>query len=118
MVRQFEGTRLYLPRNPVPACDSRHRARTNNCVHAVDGSQSGKDVRGPIGYPLTVALLGIPESETIRSLFYVFFFFFSPPFPLPSPKKTFLPLTFLNPNQNSLARRGLLLVAERVVLGS
>ncbi len=56
-----------LPRNPVPVDAIPDIGENQQIVFTRWMGRSPQDVEDQVGYPLTVALLGIPEVKTIRS---------------------------------------------------
>lgn len=75
MVAPFDWDLGGLPRNPVPVDAIPDIGENQQIVFTSWMGRSPQDVEDQIGYPLTVALLGIPEVKTIRS--YSFFGFSS-----------------------------------------
>ena len=56
-----------LPRNPVPVDAIPDTGENQQIVFTEWMGRSPQDIEDQIGYPLTVALLGLPEVKTIRS---------------------------------------------------
>ena len=67
MVAPFDWDLGGLPRNPVPVDAIPDIGENQQIVFTQWMGRSPQDVEDQIGYPLTVALLGIPEIKTIRS---------------------------------------------------
>ncbi|TWU34871.1 efflux RND transporter permease subunit [Novipirellula artificiosorum] len=67
MVAPFDWQVGSLPRNPVPVDAIPDIGENQQIVFTEWMGRSPQDVEDQIGYPLTVALLGIPEVKTIRS---------------------------------------------------
>lgn len=67
MVAPFDWQTGALPRNPVPVDAIPDIGENQQIVFTQWMGRSPQDVEDQIGYPLTVALLGIPEVKTIRS---------------------------------------------------
>ena len=67
MVAPFDWSVGDLPRNPVPVDAIPDIGENQQIVFTQWMGRSPQDVEDQIGYPLTVALLGIPEVKTIRS---------------------------------------------------
>ncbi|WP_339888751.1 efflux RND transporter permease subunit [Rhodopirellula europaea] len=67
MVAPFDWKVGDLPRNPVPVDAIPDIGENQQIVFTEWMGRSPEDVEDQIGYPLTVALLGIPEVKTIRS---------------------------------------------------
>lgn len=67
MVAPFDWDTGALPRNPVPVDAIPDIGENQQIVFTQWMGRSPQDVEDQIGYPLTVALLGIPEVKTIRS---------------------------------------------------
>lgn len=67
MVAPFDWDLGGLPRNPVPVDAIPDIGENQQIVFSQWMGRSPQDVEDQIGYPLTVALLGIPEVKTIRS---------------------------------------------------
>jgi len=75
LVAPFNWKLDYLPRDPVPVDAIPDIGENQQIVFTEWMGRSPQDVEDQITYPLTVALLGIPEVKTIRS--YSFFGFSS-----------------------------------------
>ena len=67
IVAPFDWDTGTLPRNPVPVDAIPDIGENQQIVFTKWMGRSPEDVEDQIGYPLTVALLGIPEVKTIRS---------------------------------------------------
>ena len=67
MVAPFDWDLGGLPRNPVPVDAIPDIGENQQIVFTQWMGRSPQDVEDQISYPLTVALLGIPEIKTIRS---------------------------------------------------
>src|SRR6056297_1456099 len=67
MVAPFDWDTGMLPRDPVPVDAIPDIGENQQIVFTQWMGRSPQDVEDQIGYPLTVALLGIPEVKTIRS---------------------------------------------------
>ncbi|MFI4848967.1 MAG: efflux RND transporter permease subunit [Gimesia chilikensis] len=67
MVAPFDWDLGGLPRSPVPVDAIPDIGENQQIVFSQWMGRSPQDVEDQIGYPLTVALLGIPEVKTIRS---------------------------------------------------
>ncbi|MCS7466310.1 efflux RND transporter permease subunit [Stieleria sp. ICT_E10.1] len=67
MVAPFDWDLRGLPRDPVPVDAIPDIGENQQIVFTEWMGRSPQDVEDQIGYPLTVALLGIPEVKTIRS---------------------------------------------------
>ncbi|MFG0254867.1 MAG: efflux RND transporter permease subunit, partial [Rhodopirellula sp. JB053] len=67
MVAPFDWETGALPRDPVPVDAIPDIGENQQIVFTQWMGRSPQDVEDQIGYPLTVALLGIPEVKTIRS---------------------------------------------------
>lgn len=67
MVAPFDWQIGSLPRNPVPVDAIPDIGENQQIVFTEWMGRSPQDVEDQIGYPMTVALLGIPEVKTIRS---------------------------------------------------
>lgn len=67
MVAPFDWQFGGLPRDPVPVDAIPDIGENQQIVFTQWMGRSPQDVEDQIGYPLTVALLGIPEVKTIRS---------------------------------------------------
>ena len=67
MVAPFDWSIGSLPRDPVPVDAIPDIGENQQIVFTEWMGRSPQDVEDQIGYPLTVALLGIPEVKTIRS---------------------------------------------------
>ena len=67
MVAPFDWQVGSLPRNPVPVDAIPDIGENQQIVFTEWMGRSPQDVEDQIGYPMTVALLGIPEVKTIRS---------------------------------------------------
>ncbi|NOZ08502.1 MAG: efflux RND transporter permease subunit [FCB group bacterium] len=67
MVAPFDWNLGGLPRNPVPVDAIPDIGENQQIVFTKWMGRSPQDVEDQITYPLTVALLGIPEVKTIRS---------------------------------------------------
>ncbi|QDS89013.1 Cation efflux system protein CusA [Rosistilla ulvae] len=67
MVAPFDWDTGALPRDPVPVDAIPDIGENQQIVFTQWMGRSPQDVEDQIGYPLTVALLGIPEVKTIRS---------------------------------------------------
>ncbi|WP_345326341.1 efflux RND transporter permease subunit [Novipirellula rosea] len=67
MVAPFDWQVGTLPRDPVPVDAIPDIGENQQIVFTEWMGRSPQDVEDQIGYPLTVALLGIPEVKTIRS---------------------------------------------------
>ena len=67
MVAPFDWTIPGLPRDPVPVDAIPDIGENQQIVFTEWMGRSPQDVEDQITYPLTVALLGIPEVKTIRS---------------------------------------------------
>lgn len=67
MVAPFDWDTGLLPRDPVPVDAIPDIGENQQIVFTQWMGRSPQDVEDQIGYPLTVALLGIPEVKTIRS---------------------------------------------------
>ena len=67
MVAPFDWNVGGLPRNPVPVDAIPDIGENQQIVFTQWMGRSPQDVEDQIGYPMTVALLGIPEVKTIRS---------------------------------------------------
>lgn len=70
MVAPFDWNMGNLPRNPVPVDAIPDIGENQQIVFTEWMGRSPQDVEDQITYPLTVALLGIPEVKTIRSYSY------------------------------------------------
>jgi Cu(I)/Ag(I) efflux system membrane protein CusA/SilA len=73
LVAPFDWEMGALPRNPVPTDAIPDIGENQQIVFTEWMGRSPQDVEDQITYPLTVALLGVPEVKTIRS--YSFFGF-------------------------------------------
>ncbi len=73
MVAPFEWELGGLPRNPVPVDAIPDLGENQQIVFTEWMGRSPQDVEDQITYPLTVALLGLPDIKTVRS--YSFFGF-------------------------------------------
>ena len=71
LVAPFDWDIKSLPRNPVPVDAIPDIGENQQIVFTKWAGRSPQDVEDQIGYPMTVALLGIPGVKTIRS--YSFF---------------------------------------------
>ena len=67
MVAPFDWQVGSLPRDPVPVDAIPDIGENQQIVFTEWMGRSPQDVEDQIGYPMTVALLGIPEVKTIRS---------------------------------------------------
>jgi Cu(I)/Ag(I) efflux system membrane protein CusA/SilA len=67
MVAPFDWEIPGLPRNPIPVDAIPDIGENQQIVFTKWMGRSPQDVEDQISYPLTVALLGIPEVKTIRS---------------------------------------------------
>tara|TARA_R110002049_G_scaffold309101_2_gene516926 strand:+ start:52572 stop:56600 length:4029 start_codon:yes stop_codon:yes gene_type:complete len=67
MVAPFDWKIGDLPRNPVPVDAIPDIGENQQIVFTEWMGRSPQDIEDQIGYPLTVALLGLPEVKTIRS---------------------------------------------------
>ena len=67
MVAPFDWDLGNLPRDPVPVDAIPDIGENQQIVFTQWPGRSPQDVEDQIGYPLTVALLGLPEVKTIRS---------------------------------------------------
>ncbi|KAA5539748.1 efflux RND transporter permease subunit [Roseiconus nitratireducens] len=67
MVAPFDWETGAFPRDPVPVDAIPDIGENQQIVFTQWMGRSPQDVEDQIGYPLTVALLGIPEVKTIRS---------------------------------------------------
>lgn len=67
LVAPFDWDLGALPRDPVPVDAIPDIGENQQIVFTQWMGRSPQDVEDQIGYPLTVALLGIPEVKTIRS---------------------------------------------------
>ncbi len=67
MVSPFDWQVGSLPRDPVPVDAIPDIGENQQIVFTQWMGRSPQDVEDQIGYPMTVALLGIPEVKTIRS---------------------------------------------------
>jgi len=67
MVAPFDWDLGSLPRDPVPVDAIPDIGENQQIVFTQWMGRSPQDVEDQIGYPLTVALLGLPEVKTIRS---------------------------------------------------
>ncbi|WP_182870673.1 efflux RND transporter permease subunit [Rhodopirellula sp. JC639] len=67
MVAPFDWEIGALPRDPVPVDAIPDIGENQQIVFTEWMGRSPQDVEDQIGYPMTVALLGIPEVKTIRS---------------------------------------------------
>jgi len=67
MVAPFDWNLGSLPRDPVPVDAIPDIGENQQIVFTQWTGRSPQDVEDQIGYPLTVALLGLPEIKTIRS---------------------------------------------------
>lgn len=67
IVAPFDWNVGSLPRNPVPVDAIPDIGENQQIVFTEWMGRSPQDVEDQIGYPMTVALLGIPEVKTIRS---------------------------------------------------
>ncbi|MFH1299728.1 MAG: efflux RND transporter permease subunit [Planctomycetota bacterium] len=67
MVAPFDWQVGSLPRSPVPVDAIPDIGENQQIVFTKWMGRSPQDVEDQIGYPMTVALLGIPEVKTIRS---------------------------------------------------
>ena len=67
MVAPFDWNVGGLPRDPVPVDAIPDIGENQQIVFTQWMGRSPQDVEDQIGYPMTVALLGIPEVKTIRS---------------------------------------------------
>lgn len=67
MVAPFDWKVGSLPRDPVPVDAIPDIGENQQIVFTEWMGRSPQDVEDQIGYPMTVALLGIPEVKTIRS---------------------------------------------------
>ncbi len=70
MVAPFDWNTGRLPRDPVPVDAIPDIGENQQIVFTEWMGRSPQDVEDQITYPLTVALLGIPEIKTIRSYSY------------------------------------------------
>src|SRR6056297_2754929 len=70
MVAPFDWDTGMLPRDPVPVDAIPDIGENQQIVFTQWMGRSPQDVEDQIGYPLTAALLGIPEVKTIRSYSY------------------------------------------------
>ncbi len=70
MVAPFDWNLGNMPRNPVPVDAIPDIGENQQIVFTEWMGRSPQDVEDQITYPLTVALLGIPEVKTIRSYSY------------------------------------------------
>lgn len=70
MVAPFDWNTGRLPRDPVPVDAIPDIGENQQIVFTEWMGRSPQDVEDQITYPLTVALLGIPEVKTIRSYSY------------------------------------------------
>ncbi len=75
MVAPFDWQLGGLPRNPVPTDAIPDIGENQQIIFSEWRGRSPEDIEDQISYPLTVALLGVPEVKTIRS--YSFFGFSS-----------------------------------------
>nr|MEE4268047.1 efflux RND transporter permease subunit [Candidatus Krumholzibacteria bacterium] len=69
-VSPFEGGAGFLPRHPVPVDAIPDLGENQQIVFTEWPGRSPQDVDDQITYPLTVALLGLPEVSTVRSYSY------------------------------------------------
>ncbi len=67
MVAPFDWDLGGLPRDPVPVDAIPDIGENQQIIFTEWKGRSPQDIEDQIGYPLTVALLGIPEVKTIRS---------------------------------------------------
>ncbi len=67
MVAPFDWRVGSLPRDPVPVDAIPDIGENQQIVFTEWTGRSPQDVEDQIGYPLTVALLGLPEVKTVRS---------------------------------------------------
>ena len=67
MVAPFDWKIPGVPRDPVPVDAIPDIGENQQIVFTKWAGRSPQDVEDQVGYPLTVALLGIPEVKTIRS---------------------------------------------------
>ncbi|GAA4469864.1 efflux RND transporter permease subunit [Novipirellula rosea] len=67
MTAPFDWKVGELPRNPVPVDAIPDIGENQQIVFTEWMGRSPQDIEDQIGYPLTVALLGLPEVKTIRS---------------------------------------------------
>ena len=74
MVAPFDWEIDQLPRNPVPVDAIPDIGENQQIVFTQWMGRSPQDVEDQVGYPLTVAMLGIPGVKTVRSysLFRIF----------------------------------------------
>ena len=67
MVAPFDWNLGDLPRNPVPVDAIPDIGENQQIVFTKWSGRSPQDIEDQITYPLTTALLGIPDVKTIRS---------------------------------------------------
>ena len=67
MVAPFDWEFEYLPRDPVPVDAIPDIGENQQIVFTEWTGRSPQDIEDQITYPLTTALLGLPEVKTIRS---------------------------------------------------
>ena len=67
MVAPFDWEIEQLPRNPVPVDAIPDIGENQQIVFTEWMGRSPQDVEDQVGYPLTVAMLGIPGVKTVRS---------------------------------------------------
>ncbi|MFC1495154.1 efflux RND transporter permease subunit [Thermodesulfobacteriota bacterium] len=67
MVAPFDWDTGFLPRNPVPVDAIPDIGENQQIVFTRWMGRSPQDMEDQVSYPLTVALLGIPQVKTIRS---------------------------------------------------
>lgn len=67
IVAPFNWNIESLPRNPIPVDAIPDIGENQQIVFTQWPGRSPQDVEDQVGYPLTVALLGVPEVKTVRS---------------------------------------------------
>ena len=67
-VAPFDWKVDWLPRNPVPVDAIPNLGENQQIVYAEWPGRSPQDVEDQLGYPLTVALLGVPGVKDVRSV--------------------------------------------------
>lgn len=67
MVAPFDWDIAWLPRNPVAVDAIPDIGENQQIIFTLWSGRSPQDVEDQVTYPLTVALLGVPEVKTVRS---------------------------------------------------
>ncbi len=67
VVAPFDWQQKTIPRNPVPVDAIPDIGENQQIVFTKWAGRSPQDVENQVTYPLTVALLGVPEVKTVRS---------------------------------------------------